>query len=167
MTKETTQKTVATTKQPKVPKVAKVKIDNTLKAAAFSSALVKEFGEGSVITRTQMLAVFNQSPDAFHWSSIYHGADFKVGPNRYVATTLADVASVRDAAQQRMATEDAQKLPVETKKSAEKLLKAISDTVAKTKKPSKAKKGAVENEMPAGALEEGEDINAILKTASN
>ena len=156
------------TKQAKTKTVkakSTVKADMQAKKAVFLAALVAAYGEGAAITRKQMVAVYNTNKEAFpHFGMIKRDANYKLGRNQFVVTTSADPASVRDKTMANMTKLQAKKesvmLPKETRKSAKKLLAAVTSPAVKATKPSKF----AEPDTMEGFEVEEDNINDILRT---
>ena len=152
------------------------------KKSALMKALVAAFGEGAVISRKQLLEVWNKAKASYpHSVVIEKNMDYRVGRGMYVVTATENVTKVRDAAIAKMKAMEAQKekaLPKSTRKSAEKLAKAVMKTKpVKTSKTSQkvSKTSKTTPVMPVSDnyivtqddIDEsfgGNDINDIMRT---
>lgn len=144
------------TKQTKT--TSNKKAEMQAKKKVFLAALVAAYGEGAAITRKQMVAVYNTNKEAFpHFGMVKRDANYKLGRNRFVVTTSENPASVRDKTMENLSKLQAKKesalLPKETRKSAGKLLKAVS--------PESSQEA---DELETVEEDNKEDINNLLRT---
>jgi len=74
-----------------------MKLTTQAKMEKFTEALVKAFGEGSIISRQDVVAVWLKNKDEYpHLVSITKNLDYRAGRGMYVATMSETPAMVRD-----------------------------------------------------------------------
>lgn len=133
------------------------------KRAAFMAALVAAFGEGAVVSRKQLIEVWDKNPEKYcHIVTIRKSEDYKVGRNQYVVTTQENPTVARDEARKRLAEVEAKQekaVPAAVRKSPAKLAKKLL-TSGLTKPERKAKETSGQGALET--LESDDDINAIL-----
>lgn len=125
-------------------------------------ALVEAYGDGTVISRKQMIEVWKKNRETFpHFDAIKRNANYIMGRNKFLITLETDVAAVRAKTEQNVAKLEAKRvekvLPKAVRTNPKKLAKAVLGTT----KPVKAAKPEV-NTME-GFEQEEESINDIMK----
>lgn len=134
---------------------------------AFLDALVKEFGEGSVVSRADLLKVWHRNPGKFvHVTFVRKNPDYKVGRNQFVVTASETPAKVRDEVMKTMtkvtAEKETKKLPKKTRGSVKELAKLVKDGLSKSENVDNSPVLAGDTETLGG---DSEDINDILRVS--
>jgi len=125
------------------------------KKQEFLKGLVAEYGEGTVVTRKQLLAVWEKNKDAYpHPVSVEKDMNFRVARNQFIVTTSSNPASVRDQTVSNMTK-------LQAKKEETMLSKATRTS------PSKLAKEVMGEDVAGEEVNDEEDINALLKTVTS